>query len=64
MCLGEGLLLSDGHVWKSERRIANKAFHHESLLKMAGLIEEACNTKIKEWKSSLEQTSGNSLKVE
>mmetsp|Transcript_26472 Transcript_26472/g.30379 ORF Transcript_26472/g.30379 Transcript_26472/m.30379 type:complete len:183 (+) Transcript_26472:125-673(+) len=47
--VGDGLVTSEGQLWKSERRVANKAFSHEKLLKMSGIIEEACNTRIKTW---------------
>jgi len=53
---GNGLLLSDGQLWKSERRVLNKAFRHEKLLKMSVVIEEACNERIIEWKKRLTAT--------
>ncbi|MET0406092.1 MAG: cytochrome P450 [Cystobacter sp.] len=43
--LGEGLLLSEGELWKRQRRLAQPAFHRERLQGMTGhitrLIEEA-----------------------
>jgi len=60
---GEGLIFSTGEIWKSERRVANKAFHHEKMLKMAGLIEERVNLKLQDWKDRIRSNNGNPIDV-
>eukprot|EP00357_Protocruzia_adherens_P005908 CAMPEP_0115028358 /NCGR_PEP_ID=MMETSP0216-20121206/36227_1 /TAXON_ID=223996 /ORGANISM="Protocruzia adherens, Strain Boccale" /LENGTH=467 /DNA_ID=CAMNT_0002404475 /DNA_START=296 /DNA_END=1699 /DNA_ORIENTATION=- len=60
---GNGLLFSEGPVWKSERRIANKAFNAEALGKMAGLMEQACNQKLKAWKARQSEQSDGKISV-
>mmetsp|Transcript_40246 Transcript_40246/g.46054 ORF Transcript_40246/g.46054 Transcript_40246/m.46054 type:complete len:519 (+) Transcript_40246:56-1612(+) len=62
--LGNGLLFSNGEIWKSERRVINKAFRHENLLKMSQLIEVACNSRIQKWKDMLNETEDHQMEVD
>jgi len=63
-CFGNGLIFSVGKIWKSERRIANKAFSHQNMVQMAGIIEDRCNIKIKEWKTKIQENDGNSIDLD
>eukprot|EP00357_Protocruzia_adherens_P002638 CAMPEP_0114972430 /NCGR_PEP_ID=MMETSP0216-20121206/388_1 /TAXON_ID=223996 /ORGANISM="Protocruzia adherens, Strain Boccale" /LENGTH=521 /DNA_ID=CAMNT_0002332797 /DNA_START=48 /DNA_END=1613 /DNA_ORIENTATION=+ len=60
---GNGLLLAEDKIWKPERRVANKAFNNESLSKMAGLIEQACNQKLDQWKSKQQKEKTGNIQV-
>lgn len=46
---GEGLLTSDGDVWRRQRRMVQPAFHHETLAQLTGHIERASATVVSDW---------------
>jgi cytochrome P450 len=46
---GEGLLTSDGDVWRRQRRMVQPAFHHESLAQLTDHIERASATVVSSW---------------
>ena len=46
---GEGLLTSDGDVWRRQRRMVQPAFHHETLAQLTDHIERASAAVVSSW---------------
>ena len=46
---GEGLLTSDGDVWRRQRRMVQPAFHHETLAQLTDHIERASAAVVSDW---------------
>lgn len=47
---GEGLLTSDGDVWRSQRRVLQPAFHHSALEAIGGHVGEATERVARQWR--------------
>ena len=47
--VGEGLLTSDGEVWRRRRRLAQPAFHRQRLALLATLMTEAVREMLTRW---------------
>jgi cytochrome P450 len=47
--LGDGLLTSEGDLWKRQRRTINPAFHRERLSRFAGSVVEEAATLTQRW---------------
>lgn len=47
---GKGLLLSNGELWKQQRKLAQPAFHHQQIRKFALMIAERCSRMLEDWK--------------
>jgi hypothetical protein len=47
--VGEGLLTSDGEVWRRRRRLAQPAFHRQRLALLATLMTEATQEMLQRW---------------
>lgn len=48
--LGNGLLTSEGEFWKKQRRIAQPAFHKESMKKLLDIMIESTQKTVDGWK--------------
>lgn len=46
---GNGLLTSDGDFWRRQRRLANFAFHRESILRYAGITLDEASSLMRRW---------------
>ena len=46
---GEGLLTSDGDVWRRQRRMVQPAFHHETLAQLTSHVERASASVLSDW---------------
>ena len=46
---GEGLLTSDGEVWRRNRRLVQPAFHHRTLDAVAGHVADAGERLLERW---------------
>jgi len=49
LLLGDGLLTSEGELWKRQRRLAQPAFHRERLAKLAGVMTSATRDMLDRW---------------
>jgi len=49
--LGNGLLTSEGDFWKKQRRIAQPAFHKESMKKLLDIMIVSTQKTVKSWKN-------------
>ena len=49
---GEGLLTSDGDVWRSMRRLMQPAFHHDTLGAVISGVEQAADAIASEWRAT------------
>ncbi|HKN01065.1 MAG TPA: cytochrome P450 [Candidatus Binataceae bacterium] len=47
--LGNGLFLSEGEVWRAQRRVAQPAFHKQHLASMAATMTDAVRAMIERW---------------
>ena len=48
---GNGLLTSEGEFWRRQRRLANPAFHRESILRYAAITLEEAASLMEKWQS-------------
>eukprot|EP00357_Protocruzia_adherens_P011843 CAMPEP_0115007662 /NCGR_PEP_ID=MMETSP0216-20121206/21348_1 /TAXON_ID=223996 /ORGANISM="Protocruzia adherens, Strain Boccale" /LENGTH=471 /DNA_ID=CAMNT_0002374717 /DNA_START=172 /DNA_END=1587 /DNA_ORIENTATION=- len=61
--VGNGLIFSNGETWRKKRKIANKAFHHEKMLKMCEIMEERCNLRLDGWKEKIQESKSGEIDV-
>src|SRR5262245_61896745 len=47
---GEGLVFSDGDLWRRQRRLAQPAFHRDRIAAMAGMMTEATGEMLDRWR--------------
>jgi cytochrome P450 len=52
---GNGLLSSDGSFWRRQRRLAQPAFHRESLAALGKVMVEAAENMVQRWQPFAEQ---------
>lgn len=55
--LGEGILTSEGASWRWQRRTAAPLFRHAELLTYLPVMNDAANTQLARWRSSVPGTS-------
>ena len=53
--LGEGLLISEGDVWRRQRRLANPAFHKERIAHYGAIMVEYAEKTIAGWSDGQER---------
>jgi cytochrome P450 len=72
LLLGDGLMVSEGNVWKQQRRMIQPAFNHESIGPLTKLISSVNAELLKKWQLAAERkesvnvtrdTSGMALEV-
>mmetsp|Transcript_30066 Transcript_30066/g.34154 ORF Transcript_30066/g.34154 Transcript_30066/m.34154 type:complete len:524 (+) Transcript_30066:17-1588(+) len=51
----DGLAVAEGHMWKEQRKIMNKAFRNDNLIKMIPQIEEKTNTWVADIRNKISQ---------
>ncbi len=49
--LGEGLLISEGDVWRRQRRLAQPAFHRQRIAAFARVMTDATEVMLEEWRA-------------
>jgi cytochrome P450 len=59
--LGNGLLTSEGEIWRRHRKLAQPAFHHESLVGFTRIMAEAAASAVERWRPNAE--SGQPIEV-
>ena len=52
MLLGNGLMVSEGEFWKSQRRMTQPAFHRDAVRALSGAIEAANIALLKKWEDA------------
>jgi len=52
--IGEGLLTSEGEVWRKQRRMMQPAFHHTRLAQLDEMITDATEAMLHQWQESYE----------
>lgn len=52
--IGEGLLTSEGEVWRKQRRMMQPAFHHTRLAQLDEMITDATEAMLSQWQQSYE----------
>jgi len=56
LLLGNGLINSEGEFWKRQRRLAQPAFHRDSLRRISGIVTDSTYRMLERWKSLEGQT--------
>ncbi|MBX7058753.1 MAG: cytochrome P450 [Leptospirales bacterium] len=59
--LGQGLLTSEGELWRRQRRLIQPAFHRERVDSYAQIMTEETARRIQAWKADLATASGGVL---
>ena len=57
LLLGEGLMVSEGELWKRQRRMIQPAFGHEAMCALVELIGSANSELLKKWYMAAEDRS-------
>jgi cytochrome P450 len=50
--LGNGLLTSEGEIWRKHRRLAQQAFHKEQLEQLSGIMVSSVQRFLETWSDS------------
>jgi cytochrome P450 len=50
--LGQGLLISEGELWRRQRRLAQPAFHRTRINEYARTMVEVAQTHVREWRDA------------
>jgi cytochrome P450 len=53
--LGNGLMVSEGEFWKSQRRMIQPAFHDKAIGALMNVISAANSTLLKKWKDAAQE---------
>lgn len=53
--LGNGLMVSEGEFWKSQRRMIQPAFHDRAIGALSGIIREANLVLLNKWKEAAQE---------
>lgn len=53
--IGEGLLTSEGEVWRKQRRMMQPAFHHTRLEQLDRMITDATEAMLVQWQRACEE---------
>ena len=48
--LGQGLLISEGELWRRQRRLAQPAFHHNRINEYAATMAASAEAHIRNWR--------------
>ncbi len=59
--LGQGLLTSEGEIWKKQRRLAQPAFHKEKIASLVKIMDEVVNETVTQWKQEFKK--GDSINI-
>ncbi len=49
LIVGDSIVTTDGEQWRSLRRIAQPAFHRESVMQMAGMMRRCADEMVESW---------------
>jgi len=52
---GNGLFVSEGDVWRRQRRLAQPAFHHQRIASFARIMTDSCEAMLERWRPFAEQ---------
>jgi cytochrome P450 len=55
LLLGNGLMVSEGEFWKSQRRMVQPAFHHQAVRALINVIASANLALLQEWSRAAEE---------
>lgn len=47
---GNGLFVSEGDVWRRQRRLAQPAFHHQRIASFAKIMTDSCEAMLERWR--------------
>ena len=62
--LGNGLLTSEGEIWRKHRRLAQQAFHREQLEKLSGIMAGSVRNFLDTWASRVHSPTTMDIGVE
>ncbi|MDB3935523.1 cytochrome P450 [Granulosicoccus sp.] len=51
MLLGNGIIVSDGDFWRSQRRMIQPAFHRKIVAELAAMMQRCNKAKLQEWQA-------------
>ena len=52
LLLGNGLMASEGEVWRTQRRMIQPAFHHKAIAALSGVIATSNNALLHRWQKA------------
>src|SRR3984893_16996736 len=55
LLLGNGLMVSEGEFWKSQRRMIQPAFHHEAICALSKVITTANLRLLRKWEHAAQE---------
>lgn len=55
LLLGDGLMVSEGELWKSQRRMVQPAFHNEAVVALINVIARENLALLQEWRRAAEE---------
>lgn len=59
---GEGLFVTDGEIWRRQRRLAQPAFHRERIASFAKIMTDSTEEMLERWRSFAE--NGTPIKID
>jgi len=64
LVLGDGLVTSEGELWRRQRKLAQPAFHRQRLAALAGTMSECVREHLRDWDDRVRPTASIDVHAE
>jgi len=54
--LGYSVIMSEGPLWKRQRKLLAPVFHHEQMRQMTGIVSSICDRFVDKWSEEIDQS--------